>query len=169
MPWHMRSLVFSTFSLFQLLEDVILYRSFGAIQRVWLSSGHIFVSLDNGRRLVTFDSKPVDLIQVRRFCFVHQNSECRIQKCCILYSLRKYVFKNILGKTERILDASIFYFLPPGTFLPYLTHYHTMLHFDALKIYSCGKHYEKRRICLEQAISPCLTIFSTLYGTYFSF
>ena len=29
-----------------------------------------------------------------------------------------------------------------------LTHYHTMPHFDALKIYSCGKHYEKRRNCL---------------------
>ena len=29
-----------------------------------------------------------------------------------------------------------------------LTHYHTMLHFDVLKIYSCGKHREKRRNCL---------------------
>ena len=29
-----------------------------------------------------------------------------------------------------------------------LTHYHTMPHFDALKIYSCGKHCEKRRNCL---------------------
>ena len=29
-----------------------------------------------------------------------------------------------------------------------LTHYHTMLHFDALKIYSCGKHCEERRNCL---------------------
>ena len=28
-----------------------------------------------------------------------------------------------------------------------LTHYHTMPHFDALKIYSCGKHCEKRRNC----------------------
>ena len=26
-----------------------------------------------------------------------------------------------------------------------LTHYHTMPHFDTLKIYSCGKHHEKRR------------------------
>ena len=30
----------------------------------------------------------------------------------------------------------------------YLTHYHTLRHFDALKIYSCGKHCEKRRNCL---------------------
>ena len=26
-----------------------------------------------------------------------------------------------------------------------LTHYHTRQHFDAVKIYSCGKHCEKRR------------------------
>ena len=50
-----------------------------------------------------------------------------------------------------------------------LTHYHTMLHFDAIKINSCGKHCEKRRNCLKQAISPFPTMFSTLYGTYFSF
>ena len=49
-----------------------------------------------------------------------------------------------------------------------LTHYHTMLHFDALKIYSHGKHWEKRRNCLLQAISPFLTMLSTLYGTSFS-
>ena len=42
-----------------------------------------------------------------------------------------------------------------------------MPHFDALQIYSCGKHYEKRRNCLSQAISPFLTMFPTLYGTYF--
>ena len=50
-----------------------------------------------------------------------------------------------------------------------LTHYHTMPHFDALKIYSCGKHGEKRRNCLLQALSPFLTMFSTLYSTYFHF
>ena len=42
-------------------------------------------------------------------------------------------------------------------------------HFDAPKISSCGKHCEKRRHCLSQAISLFLTIFSTQYGTYFSF
>ena len=40
-----------------------------------------------------------------------------------------------------------------------------MPHFDALKICSCGKHCEK----MQQALSPFLTIFSTLYGTYFPF
>ena len=44
-----------------------------------------------------------------------------------------------------------------------------MPHFERQKIYSCGKHCEKRRNCLEQAISPFLTMFSTLYGTHFSF
>ena len=29
-----------------------------------------------------------------------------------------------------------------------LSHYPTMLHFDTLKIYSCGRHCDKRRNCL---------------------
>ena len=33
----------------------------------------------------------------------------------------------------------------PGNCLPSLTYFHTMPHFDALKIYSSGKHCEKRR------------------------
>ena len=50
-----------------------------------------------------------------------------------------------------------------------LTHYHIMPHFDARKIYSRGKHCEKRRNCLLQAISAFLTMFPTLYCTYFPF
>ena len=50
-----------------------------------------------------------------------------------------------------------------------LTHCHSMLHFNTLKINSYGKHCEKRRNCLKQAISPVLTIFSIHYGTYFPF
>ena len=46
-----------------------------------------------------------------------------------------------------------------------LTLYLTTPHFDARKIHSCEKHREKRRNCLYQAISPFLTMFSTLYGT----
>ena len=38
---------------------------------------------------------------------------------------------------------------------------------DTLKIYGVGKHFKKRRNCLQQAISPFLTMFFTLYGTYF--
>ena len=45
----------------------------------------------------------------------------------------------------------------------------TMPHFDALKIYSCGNHCEKRKNCLKQAIYPFITMFSSLNGTYFSF
>ena len=37
-----------------------------------------------------------------------------------------------------------------------------MPHLEALKINSCGKHCEKRRNYLEQAISPFPTLFSTL-------
>ena len=55
------------------------------------------------------------------------------------------------------------------TALLFLTQYHTIPHFDALKIYSCGKHCEKRKNCLLQAISPFLTMFSTLYGMIFHF
>ena len=36
-------------------------------------------------------------------------------------------------------------------------------------MYCCGKHCEKRRNCLLQAISPFLIMSSTLYGTYFRF
>ena len=44
-----------------------------------------------------------------------------------------------------------------------------MPHFDTPKIYSCGTHCEKEKNCLQQAISPFLTMFSTLNGTYISF
>ena len=40
---------------------------------------------------------------------------------------------------------------------------------DPLKIYNCGKHCEKRKNCLLQAIFPFLTLFSTLYDTIFLF
>ena len=43
----------------------------------------------------------------------------------------------------------------------WLTHYHTMPHSEARKIYSCGKHCEKRRNCLQQEISHFLTMYST--------
>ena len=48
-----------------------------------------------------------------------------------------------------------------------LTHYHTMPHPDALKIYSYGKHCVKMRNCLSQAISHFLAMFPTflLYET----
>ena len=41
-----------------------------------------------------------------------------------------------------------------------LTRDHKIPHFDALKVYSYGKHCEKRRNCLYQATSPFLTMFS---------
>ena len=44
-----------------------------------------------------------------------------------------------------------------------LTNYDTMSHFDARKIYSCGKDCEKRRNYLLQEFYP----FSTLYDLFF--
>ena len=50
-----------------------------------------------------------------------------------------------------------------------LTHYHTMMHFDTLKIYSCRNIVRKGEIACNKQFLLLLTIFSTLYGTYFSF
>ena len=43
-----------------------------------------------------------------------------------------------------------------------LIHYHTILHFDTLKIYSCGKHYEKGEI----ACNKLFLLFSQCFLTY---
>ena len=67
---------------------------------------------------------------------------------CLSEMLRKWTLSNIPSSDEELILC------------------HTVPHFDALKIYSCGKHCVKRRNCLQQAISPFLTMFSTLYGTY---
>ena len=63
--------------------------------------------------------------------------------------------QNILGKGESAAYQHFLLFPQcfqkasfPGLSVKGLTHYHTMLHFDALKIYSCGKLCEKRRNCL---------------------
>ena len=98
------------------------------------------------------------------------------------WTLQPIFFTRIL-KGDYIANASKLYkselgdyatiptFNNPGKdgFSILFTHYHTMPHFDALKIYSCRKHCDKRTNCLEQAISPFLTVFSTIYGTYFHF
>ena len=86
-------------------------------------------------------------------CLKNDRKGCRkIRKCCLL------TFSLLLPQC----------FQKPS--LPrFLTHYHTIPHFDALKIYSCGKQCEKRKNCLWQAISPSTTMFSNLYGTYFPF
>ena len=75
--------------------------------------------------------------------------------------------ENIVGNVENA--GVIVWEWFKRTNLLILTSYHTMPHFEALKIYNCGKHCEKRRNCLLQAIPPFLTMFSTLCGTYFSF
>ena len=74
----------------------------------------------------------------------------------LLTTLTKKHFENIMRKKRKSCNQHFLLFLQ--YFLPYrkhkslfelhLTHYHTMLQFDTLKIYSCGKHCEKRRNCL---------------------
>ena len=87
-----------------------------------------------------------------------QQNKCdqKKKKCKFLLGM----VENNLGKGENagkqhfLLFPKCFqktYFsgsLIVGIVLKKLTHYHTMLHFDALKIYSCGKHCEKKRNCL---------------------
>ena len=67
-----------------------------------------------------------------------------------------------------------FWPLTPGSYInePWslkmggVTHYHTISNFDTT--YKAVENNEKRRNCLLQVISPFLTMFSTLYGTYCS-
>ena len=67
-----------------------------------------------------------------------------------------------LNRIVKIKKKNIF--KPAFRLKPIITY---MPHFDALKLYSCRKHCEKKRNCFKQAIYPVLTMFSTLYGTYF--
>ena len=53
-------------------------------------------------------------------------------------SIFNSIFKNIVGNKENVG------YKYPLVSLNDLTHYHTMTHFDALKMYSCGKHCEKK-------------------------
>ena len=81
-------------------------------------------------------------------------------KCHILMHLRYKVVENIVRKRRAMsLDFTE----------ERLTHRHAIPHVDALKIYNCRKHCEKRRNCLLQAISPFLTMFSTLCVLIFHF
>ena len=76
--------------------------------------------------------------------------------CCLLHvtSFRFLSNQNIYGWKKTC---------------PILNHYYTIPHFDALKIYNCRKHCEKRRNCLSQAISPFLAMFSTCMTLIFHF
>ena len=51
----------------------------------------------------------------------------------------------------------------------YFTHYHTMPHFDALQIYSCGKHCEKREIACNKQFLLCLQCFLHYRALIFHF
>lgn len=61
--WHL-------FKLFQLITDVLHKRLYGDISDVWQHQGHIFVTTDEGRKLFTFDCKPLNRHRVS------SNTEC---------------------------------------------------------------------------------------------
>ena len=75
----------------------------------------------------------------------------------VLMLLKTSSLQSTLDKNRIYKSYKLLYFYSHK-----LTHYHTMSLFDALKIYGFGKHCEKRRNGLEQAVSPFLTMFSTL-------
>ena len=65
--------------------------------------------------------------------------------------------QKTLWNKKRMLVTSIFTF-----FYNILAHYHTIPHFDALKIYSCGKHCEKG----EMACNNQFLLFSQCFLPY---
>ena len=74
-----------------------------------------------------------------------------------IFSFFHHVFERLLSflcSDKSSLNSCFVFYM--GLF--YNT-FHTMPHFNALKMYSCRKHCEKRRNCLYQAISPFLTCF----------
>ena len=135
----------------------------------FFSFSHVFYSLKGGISLTKSNS--VCCLQTLLICNSLQltclvKDVKRLQKKDLLSTYHLALIGHFQGSTYNTqMHCSKFSI---ATFF-FLTNYHIMLHFDALKIYSCGKHCEKRRNCLQQAISPFLTMFSTLYGTYFSF
>ena len=83
--------------------------------------------------------------------FTYQPVERYRAIMALLFFIPPMAVVNILGVLN--LSSSEFnaYNLDMSIILSFgkeLTHYHTTTHFDALKIYSCGKHGEKRRNCL---------------------
>ena len=87
------------------------------------------------------------------FSHVYQISSYRLQTLSVWKSLKFVVWESVKSDSFSFKKCE----------KRVLTHYHIIPHFDALKIHNCGKHCEKRRKCLKQAISPFLTMFSTLY------
>ena len=56
--------------------------------------------------------------------------------------------------------------------IAFLTHYHIMLHFDAVKIYRCRaveNIVRKEIACNKLFVLSFLTMSSTIYGSYFHF
>ena len=96
--------------------------------------------------------QPLDLSKLKNICRRQNECECKLEVC--FGKSRKHCEKR------RDDDYQNFLLFPlcfqklsfPGSskvcMVKGLTHYHTVPHFDALKICSCRKHSEKRRKCL---------------------
>jgi hypothetical protein len=54
----------SLLQFFQLFKEIFEFGTCGEIHAVWLSAGHLFVTLHEGKQLYTFDCKTVEHIQV---------------------------------------------------------------------------------------------------------
>ena len=65
---------------------------------------------------------------------------------CLAVQIMDDLIANSFGQDQPAQSAQVD--LSRYSFYDALTHYHTIPHFDALQIYSCGKHCEKRRNCL---------------------
>ena len=85
---------------------------------------------------------------------------------------------GLFGKVLKIQNQlftkqqSFLYFMKLKAFASdKLTHYHTMPHFDALQIYSCGKHcdMEKEKIACDKQVLPFSQCFLPYMALSFHF
>ena len=82
--------------------------------------------------------------------FMEKNGRTAASSSCTYGELYKIYFAEnlFLLQIQRMSDPSTQY-LKGLLFHNILIHYHTILHFDELRIYSCGKHCEKKEKLLE--------------------
>ena len=79
-------------------------------------------------------------------CLASTQYFMEITLCMYMY----YHYRDRSANTCQCMNVVFHLYLVWYTKEPFevLTHYHTIPHFDALKIFSRGKHCEKRRNCL---------------------
>ena len=114
---------------------------------IYLSSDQqviIFCFTTQSHLLTTLKMKPFEnIVRKGENAF---NSIFSISHNIFYYSKNKFHFLS----TFILSSANAFNLDQPANLLfgKELTNYHTIVHFEVLKMYSCGKHCEKRRNCL---------------------